>query len=439
MLSHSDFLTQRRCGWRIYQPSVSLAALMALCLNTGSAFFGGEAFSQLSDPERNIGVRDRMRPDYDPQGISVGSFYFLPALGLDVVNDDNIFASPNNPKADTFFIVKPQVRLNSDWSTHAFNLHASADVLRYAHQTSENTEDYDVGVDGRYDIDQAFHLNGLLDYSDLTQPRTVSDLTVALARPLRYQYSHLTASASKTFNALQLVGSVDRSGFRYRDNADLNGNPVSEQALDRTVWIFTGRSAYLFNPDDSIFLQTTYNERFYDLGPPAAPANRNSHGVEIDVGTEFNITNLIRSSLQAGYLQQFFDGATETPPEPVIHGRIQWFVTGLTTVSFDVDRRFADSDNTGTLGYISLTGEGRVDHELYRNIILTVDGGYIKNEYSDIDRNDTIWSAGARATWLVNRIFRVECDYRHSQRSSFGFAAGTGFSDDRISLSFVAQ
>ena len=69
----------------------------------------------------------RAAENYNPTGVTVGSFRLFPLLELDEVYNDNIYAtSYGTPGLTSSFIqiVRPSLQLRSDWSNHMLNFFA---------------------------------------------------------------------------------------------------------------------------------------------------------------------------------------------------------------------------------------------------------------------------------------------------------------------------
>ena len=120
-------------------------------------------------------------------------------------------------------------------------------------------------------------------------------------------------------------------------------------------------------------------------------------------------------------------------------GQVQWFPTQLTTVTATALRSVGDSGIIGSAGFLNTTGGIQVDHELLRNLILTVNGTGTQNQYFGISRTDDIWTTGASASWLLTRWFGLTLGYTFADQHSSGVERGPTFDDNRFVLSAVFQ
>jgi hypothetical protein len=382
---------------------------------------------------RGVGVRDRARPDYDALGIRVGQFLAYPELDLGASYESNIFGDQNNPKGDVLFEVTPSVRMESDWANHALGVHATGTIDRYVDTSSQNFEDFEVGADGRLDIDRTANLTGAFDYGRVTESQIDSDFGASLSEPIQYNLTRFQVGAMKKFNRLTLNGTFVRAHYDYDSSS--GGGVISVRQLNRNVSVATGRANYEVSPDTSVFVQGAYNFRSYRLKPPETPLNRDSQGYDATLGVQFMLTNLIRAELAGGYLAQYFkDGPRSSVQRPSVRGKIEWFPTALTTVTANVDRKVEDSDTVTAQAYIDFGGGLQIDHELRRNIILTVRGQYDNDSYIGIDRTDQIKVGRVYATYQMNRDVGLELGYTRTGRSSSGPDGGRDYVDNVVSL-----
>ena len=116
------------------------------------ALVGGDLHLVRHGPlERGQTVRDRPRPDYDPNGIRLGAFNLFPALLFDVAFDDNIRAVPKDSDVyfdDTIFVVVPELALESDWSRHELGGGGGIPLEAAVRQMLDEDEPDDIRIAG---------------------------------------------------------------------------------------------------------------------------------------------------------------------------------------------------------------------------------------------------------------------------------------------------
>src|SRR6202012_4164459 len=129
-----------------------------------SQLAGTSAFAQnattpsyIGTTQQDIGVMDRPRPEYDAKGIPLGGFRLFPTLGVTANYDDNVFRQPDG-QSDWYFEETPELRLESQWGRHFFEVYAGADNYDYSKNSRLNLTDWTAGLDGRYDLSRAANI-----------------------------------------------------------------------------------------------------------------------------------------------------------------------------------------------------------------------------------------------------------------------------------------
>ena len=102
-------------------------------------------------PARN--VQRAQQPVAQQQGYEAGSFLLYPEVTLTGFYDSNVYYTSANRISDYAGVFSPAVWLQSNWREHALNFTAGADLTRYWKQTIEDTNDWRVAAEGRYDFD----------------------------------------------------------------------------------------------------------------------------------------------------------------------------------------------------------------------------------------------------------------------------------------------
>jgi hypothetical protein len=392
--------------------------------------------------DRNVSVRQRPHPGYEALGVREGAFMIWPKLNTTVEYNSNIFATSSGAQTDTVWHVSPEVDLTSNWSRHALDAYVRATINRFSDFTSENTEDYSVGAQGRLDVLRNAQINGGANWNRLTEPRT-SAASLGQAKPVQYELSSTFVSGAREFNRLRVSGRVDAQNFIYLNE---NGNR-QQHDRDHLLTVLTGRADYAVSPDTAIFVQVAGNNRDYRLsGTPSVLAtypgfqNRDSKGVEALVGANFELSALLRGEIGVGYLKQSYDNTNFKDISGLgARAQVEWFPTQLTTVTLTGSRTVEDAGIIGASGYLSTNVGAQVDHELLRNVIVSGQASYGNDDYRGVDRQDKRYGGGVSATYLLNRSLGVTVGYNHFKQNSRGAAGSGDFTVDKVGATLTLQ
>jgi len=424
---------------------VATAALIiapgaALAQSVGGSLAGAAEAQSNFRRDRNVSVRSRPHPEYEAIGLRTGAFMVFPKISASVEANDNVFATPSDRQDDIIGRFTPEIAVNSLWSRHALSGYARAVVNRYADLSTENTDDYSAGLQGRLDVLRAAQVNLNADWSRLTEPRT-SATSEGQARPVQYELTSATLSGMREFNRLRLSGRLEARNFIYL--ARPGNRPQDDR--DRLQTTATLRADYAVSPDTALFVQVAGNRRAYRLENPPPTAfpdfvDRDSQGVEALVGANFEISNLARGEVGFGYLRQTFDRPDFAPIKGLgARGQIEWFPTQLMTVTVNGARTVEDAGVIGSSGYVSSNVGLQVDYELLRNLILSGQLGYGEDDYKGVSRLDKRTSAGLSATYLLNRHTGVTVAYTRQEQDSHGSAGGEDFKVNKIGATLTLQ
>jgi hypothetical protein len=392
--------------------------------------------------DRNVSVAERPRPGYDAIGVPLGGFTAYPSLTVGVEENDNIYAAQADKHSDTIFNINPELDLNSNWARNQLQAFVRAASRQYDKFTTESSTDYQLGASGRLDVGRG-RLIGGADYGRFAEPRTdvnASPGSLNSVKPIEYDQTDAFVGGVEELNRLRLTGRFDYQKFDYQNGRDANGDAVDEHYRNRDVEIVSGKAEYAISPDTSVYLAASYNNHSYDQKPPQTPLNRDSHGEDVAVGADFDLTHLLRGQIQVGYLTQDFDAHTfGTISGLSANGKLEWFPTQLTTVTFIGSRAVQDAAVDGSPAYLANVFNVQVDHELLRNLILTGRIGIENDDYQSIDRNDQNQTAYVGASYLMNRHVGFTLSYNYLNQDSSGSARGPKYKVNLIQLSSKLQ
>jgi hypothetical protein len=388
----------------------------------------------------NVSVRERPRPDYQAEGLHLGGFMVYPKVTGGVTYDDNIYAVHTGGVGDEITTISPEIDVASTWSRNALNGYVRDSQSWFAQYASEDVNQYGVGASGKYEFGQSVFTAGI-DYGRYALPRSAANTGVLLSKhPIQYDYTALNGQLTHTFNRLRLSGRVDYQIYGYLNGETPTGVTVFEKGLSHAVATYTTKAEYALSPETAVFVSAAYNDRTFQLAPPAVLYNSNSSGYDISGGANFDITHMVRGEIQLGYLDQRFVSPLFKPITGLsAKGQVEWFPTQLTTVTASILRGVGDSGIIGSAGYLNTTGGLQIDHELLRNLILTANATATEDKYYGISRTDDIWGVGASADWLITRHLGLTLAYLHSHQQSSGAQQGPSFNDNRVTLSAVVQ
>ena len=368
------------------------------------------------EPNPNVSVAERPRPDYDPLGIRAGGFLIFPSVTVDGEYNDNIFAS-DDEESDFIFIFSPQIDVRSNFPRHSLNWTVGTDVGQYVDNTDENFWDYGTELSGRLDITRRNRLIGGLSYAHGHEARDdPEDPGVDVAdEPVEFDEFGGTLGFEQDFNRFnfRVLGTVDRRDYD-EDDPDL-----PEDDRDRNLYGARVRTGYFISPRINAFLEGGYRREVRDASDQdtTPPLKRDNNVYDLRVGTGIDITALLFGEVSIGWeFQEFDESELDSENSPAYGVGLTWNPTRLTSLSLEGDGGFEPSDT----GSSRLTNRValRVDHELLRNVLIGGRVAYTREDFQDTDRVDDRFDVGPDITYLLNRYLSVGAGYTFTTQDS---------------------
>ena len=418
-----------------------LIAAVLTSLGAGTSYaaeapdLGTEAGLKMTDMRGN--VRDRARPGYDAIGIRAGAFTVYPQASVGVKYDDNIYATDTGTKSDVITELASSVFVYSNWSRNALNFQAGVKKGLYKSHSGENNLDWNVGTNGRIDVTRNTQLNGALSYQKLHEDRGNPNSPGAASEPVPYTLLTGSVGLDQRFNRMTASLTGTYNEYNY-DNVDsTTGVFILQDDRDRKEYDQSLKIGYDVSPDTNVYVRGTLNQRKYDLHPPVVAVNRDSKGYAAVVGSAFRLSNLAQGGVYIGYQSQDYDSAAFSDETGLSYGaNVEWYVTPLMTVTLNADSTINETV-TAASGYLSQSVGLRVDHELLRNLLLNANVGYQNDDYSGLNREDDIVSAGFGAQYFLNRNFSVDFGYSYINLDSS--VLGADYKSNMIGLTLTGK
>lgn len=361
------------------------------------------------EPERNVTIEERRRPQFDPLGIRAGGFLVFPSLQVGGEYDSNVFATERNADDDFGLLIRPRVTVASQWSRHALNLNVSGDFALYEEFDENNYQDFSISSNGRLDFTRADKLFGELSVSRLHEDR--SNPESARAGDVTSFYRGLARLGyRRDFNLIFFTvgGSITRDDYEEEDQ-----NEDRRDLVDLTGDL---RIGYKISPRFNLFVQGDYTIVRYDND---SIVDRDSTGFGVTVGGDVDITGILFGEARVGYLRrEFDDDALDSVSGPGGLAKLTWNITGLTSLIFEASSAVVETTQGGASANLQTNAAAEVQHELLRNLLLNGRLGYTRDDFQGIDRTDNTFRVRAGARYLLNRNLSIDGSYEFATRNS---------------------
>lgn len=388
---------------------------------------------------RNVSVRERPRPDYDPLGIRAGGFIVLPSVQAGAGYSDNASQSSGGD-GDGFAYVSPQVKVNSDWSRHRLMVTANTRILRYFDQSQLNQAAYDLGSSGRLDLGSDFALSGEARIGKLYESPTDGEINSDVAVLSHYRRINGGVRAELSTGRFRYIANVDYNAFEFSD-IDLPGGGVRRQFdRDRDVVRLNGRVEYALSPSFSLYGQLSYDKIDYDSLLQNGDPNRDSDSARVLAGVSMDLQGLLRGVIGIGYAERSYKSPIYKDAQGLSLGaRVEYFFSELTTFTMTANRSIRDANFSSSAAYYDNRFSFRADHELLRNMIISGYAEYAKIDYIDAPlKNDTYRLIGS-GTYMASRTLALDFSAGFAKQSSNAAAVTGRFDEFRLQIGVTLQ
>ncbi len=377
--------------------------------------------------EPGVTVGSRQHPETDPPPTRVEGYRVKPALDQSVGYDNNVLGGARR-QGSWLSNTNGSLLIASGWSRDSFGLFISGANTRYFNLPNQDRTDGTATLGGSIDIGRDKLSLGL---AHLSRHEDRADLnTFASDRPVAYRVDDARILYTAVFGRLTIQPEAGLSVWHYGDTTEQR--QFASQAY-RNREVLTGSSTlrYELAPlRNIVFVARALNQHY--LNPVPGHASLNSTGYRALGGLDYDGDTVWRARILVGAETRQFAAPQYHPRMAMIaEGELTWNPTGMTTLHANLTRGIEDAAQEGVSGFTYTEGKIRIEHELWRDVLLNASAGLRHAAYlQGGDQSGAM--AGAGVTWLVNRYARVSATYNLNTTHGAGplNSASTGFARD---------
>ena len=363
-------------------------------------------------------VPDRVHEDYDPIGIRAGSFMIFPSLDARGEYNDNIYADRTGKVSDFIVGLTPTVVAKSLWERHALRVSAQGNFGIYADNSREDYQDADLSTEGRLDISEG----STLSFDGIIARRHESRDSPDDARgerPTIFYRIKPELTWNQRINRISLRLKTGLEKLDYNDTVTGSGIVIDEDDRDRLMWTVEGRAGIDLSKSVQAYVSGLFDNRNYNQAVDDDGFNRDSSGYGVFGGVIVELTGTISGEAFIGYRNQAFKDVRLPDINGISGGlNIIWAPTKLTTVTITGQRTVEETTLLGGAGSFTTSVGVTVDHELRRNLVITLSGRHLDRHYEGVFRNDEEWEGRLGMQYLFSRHFRLRAGYSFTTRTS---------------------
>lgn len=412
-----------------------MQALLALacCLPPANAFAQATPDSDVSP---NVSVAERVAASHRAQGVRAGALVLSPRVSIEALFVDNVFIDAPVEESDVIAVIGAGVEARSDWSRHGVRFDAGVESRRYSEFDSESTTDYGAGAGAFFDLAARSRLSFDAAYARGTEQRQTLQTAVGGASPVRF--SNIDTSIELSLRQTRFRETIGVS-FGRSDFDDVLGaggaTEIDQDFRDNEVLSVYGRQYVRLRPAIEAFAAGNFRTRSFESQQGPGGAVQDSEGYNLSAGLAFDIAKVARGEIGAGYQSEnFSDPAFQDVSGASFRGEVEAFITGLTTVTVNFDRAIETAGIIGAGGFYANSVRGRIDHELFRNLLVSFAVDRRLDDFRDIDRKDKATRFIAGVGYFFRPEIVLTLRYDRVDVSSTGADARSDFEQGLVRL-----
>ncbi len=397
------------------------AATFAMMASVAPALAQVEEKTRLEENRAN----DEQSAGLEQVGGQVGAFRVLPRIEIGALFDDNVYATDGGERSDTIYRVAPSLLLTADTSRYRWDVRAGIEWLEFDKFDDESRTNYGAGTTFRTEVVRDTSLNGRLNYDVGHEDRGDPNSLASNVEPVKYKTFDTGLGFERAAGRVIFGLDGGYKNLNYNDVRRNNGTLANNDDRDRNYAQIGGKVGYEFSPGYSFLVRASYDSLNYSDSTDDDGFDRDSKGLRLSGGIDFELTRLLTGEIFAGYINRNYDDARfETIKDALFGASLVWSPTELTTFRISADRTIEETVFAGYNGYLNTTFSVRATHELTRQ--LTINGGvnYSRHKYelstgsTAARRGDDNYGAQIGLRYTLNRLLYASAGYEWISRES---------------------
>lgn len=362
-------------------------------------------------------------------------YAFDAGVTISVQTTDNVFLTANDRRPDFVTVLSPWMGLSYRAEDFRLSLKASSAIARFADYAQEDYEDYFLGAEMQYRINENVFAFGGLDYELGHEGReSPDDVSGISPTELRETSGYLGIGGTVADRSFRL--GLNLRDLNFKDTPTSLGGAIDNDDRDRRLMELGGRIGIAGLDDGEVFLQGIYDQREYDqpIDNQGLGFQRSSEGYQLAIGYNGKIGPM-RGEVLLGLISQSYDDARFGTTTALDFGAdLSMPLDARTDLDAIIERSLEETTISGASGYISTSAGLRLRHRVAPDMSLAAYAFLTQNDYQSISRTDHLAEAGVSLRYYVTPRVYFDTDYDFRQRQSD--IAGADFDEHRVSLTF---
>lgn len=367
--------------------------------------------------DRNRGVTQLRRPDYDQIGTNVGAFNVQASLDTRIGATSNVYLRPDDKVAGAYVSVSPSILVRSNWRRHALILRAEGDAVRFIGESPRNENNWLVGAEGRYDIHSSMSIRSNVSSRQVTANRFFGNQVAddGATSLIRQDSALVRAAYTDGRGRLSIVGDYTDVRFGLLRRAD--GTSTDQSSRDRSVVRATGLGEYAVSPSVGLFVQAGLARTAFGNVSRGTTGDGSSAAVQLSAGATFDIAGFAQGNVGLGYITRTYElDQVGTVDGVSVASSIRFFPHQLTTITIRASREIEDQVSNNPRPFWETRIGIDVDRELRRNLLARGTINFVAQDYFTRDVRSAGVFGNISGRYLVSRRMEMRAAVGYGMR-----------------------
>jgi hypothetical protein len=318
-------------------------------------------------------------------GFYTENFHILPLVEATAYYDDNIYATKGAKESDQVALISPRIDMESLWETHSLNLHAGADIGRYADNSAEDYADFGLSGDGEVDLTTQSQLYVGAGYSNNHESRDSKEgASQQIEEPTTYDVHSLQLGVKQLFGKISTKLGLTHEALDYDNVGSLYNDD-----RDRSVNGLGLRVSHPLSQQTQLYAQAIVNQRDYQERQDQYGYVKDSEGYTAVVGITRDFASGHKLDAYVGQLKQDYDDSRFDQVSELNYGLdFRWYPTKKTQLTGKLDRSLNETTEPGASGYLFSAVDLQIDRKLATDFLGYINYTHGLAEYQDVGRED---------------------------------------------------
>lgn len=380
--------------------------------------------------DRNVSVLEEVHPDYDALGINVSNFTVFPSLLTGVGASNNVYDNDNNKRASSFVELQPTVFAKSNWSRHQLTIQVSDDSRRYPGESPRDQDSWYADVAGQVSLSEQLSVKMNVQAARYFESPFSSDASASDEVLSNYLRKYAGVDLIWAEGRMRWTVGANRSSLNFNSLRFADDITVNQTYRDRLYNVGYARSEYAISPSLSVYGQASFDRVSYDQKFSFGLPSRDSNGQQLIGGLSFDLAGLMRGNLGVGYTHRSFDAANYANISGFsAQGKLDFFLSPLTTFTLSGQRTLQDSSLGTASGYWDTRAQVEVDHSVRENVIVSPQIQYVHQSFVGLAGGRNFVAAGVTGKVQFNRRLGARVNMGYSHAGSYGSNGAAPFSE----------